>query len=97
MITIPRMPLSASKRRSIGSLQATIAGALNGDSSVIDRFDPKTHRPLICAYGLPVDEYAPTAASTTAESRSALVASPGLAVWTAPSASLKALATAGPS
>jgi hypothetical protein len=53
-------------------------------------------QPLICAYGLPDDEYASTAASTTAESRSALVASPGLAVWTAPSAPLKASADSRP-
>ena len=38
---------------------------------------------------------APVTASTTAESRFALVASPGLAVWMAPSASRSSLATAG--
>src|SRR3984885_12940852 len=46
-------------------------------------------------YGLPVPAKASIAASATAPSRSALVASPGLAVWTAPSASLNALTTAG--
>ena len=47
-------------------------------------------------YGLPVPSNASIAASTTAESRSALVASPGLAVWMAPSASLSRLDEGGP-
>ena len=40
---------------------------------------------------MPVPVKASIAASTTAESRLALVSSPGLAVWTAPSASLSRL------
>ena len=44
---------------------------------------------------MPVPSKASIAASTTAESRFALVSSPGLAVWMAPSASLSRLTTAG--
>ena len=47
----------------------------------------------MCRYGLPVPAKAPIAASIIAASKSALVASPGLATWMAPSAWLSSLAT----
>src|ERR687891_706546 len=50
--------------------------------------------PLMCRYGLPVPSKALIAASATAASMSALVASPGLAVWIAASTSPSAAATA---
>jgi hypothetical protein len=68
---------------------------LNADASVMEVLSPYTHSPLIWRYGLPVPSKALVTASTTAESRSALVASPGLAVWMAPSAAASRPATAG--
>ena len=67
---------------------------MKADASLMEELLPYTHRPLIWRYGLPVPSKALVTASTTAESRSALVASPGLAVWIAPSAPASTPSTA---